>query len=270
VTEPSVPSTADLEELAVELATGAAAEVHRHLDDAGSVSAKSTATDLVTAADQRVEAWLRAQLAQRRPDDAVLGEEAGGQDGTSTVRWLLDPIDGTVNFVLGLPQFAVSVAVEVAGQVVAGAVCNPMSGETFRARSGGGAWLGATRLSGPRDVPLARAVVGTGFGYEAERRRAQAAVVAELLPRVADIRRLGAASLDLCAVAAGRLDAYFEAGLNPWDYGAGGLIAAEAGCVVTGLRGRAPSTRFLATAGPALAPAFFAVLEELAADDVSD
>lgn len=264
------PQPAELEELAIELATGAAAEIRRHLDDRLTVSAKSTATDLVTAADRRVESWLRDQLAERRPADAVLGEEAGGQVGTSTVRWLLDPIDGTVNFVLGLPQFAVSVAAEVGGHVVAGAVCNPSSGEVFHAHEGGGSWLGSTRLTGPRDVALERAVVGTGFGYAAGRRAAQIAVVARLLPRIADIRRLGAASLDLCAVAAGRLDAYFEAGLQPWDHAAGGLIAAEAGCVVTGLRGRAPSERMVAVAAPGLAPDFFAILAELGADQLDD
>jgi myo-inositol-1(or 4)-monophosphatase len=148
-------------------------------------------------------------------------------------------------------------------------VCNPMSGETFHARAGGGAFVAGERLSGPRDVPLARAVVGTGFGYDAAARARQVAVVAPLLPKVADIRRLGAASLDLCFLAAGRLDAYFEAGLNSWDHAAGGLVAAEAGCVASGLRGRPPSERLYAAAGPALAPAFFALLESLAADEVS-
>jgi myo-inositol-1(or 4)-monophosphatase len=185
------------------------------------------------------------------------------------VRWVLDPIDGTVNFVLGLPAYAISVAAEVDGTVAAGAVANPVTRETFHARRGGGAYLGGKRLTGPRDVALERAVVGTGFGYDAGRRARQGAVVAALLPRVADIRRLGAAALDLCFVAAGRLDAYFEAGLNPWDHAAGGLVATEAGCLVSGLRGRPPSGTLYAAAGPGLARRFFSLLEEVGADTVS-
>jgi fructose-1,6-bisphosphatase/inositol monophosphatase family enzyme len=264
------PDPEELEDLAVELAEGAAAVVRDGRAGAvGVVGAKSTETDLVTEVDRATERWLVEQLAARRPEDAILGEEGGGRSGTSAVRWVVDPIDGTVNFVLGLPQFAISVAAEVAGVVVAGAVCNPMSGETFHARLGGGAYLGDRRLAGPRGVPLARAVVGTGFGYDAAMRSRQIAVLAPLLPQVADIRRLGAAALDLCFLAAGRLDAYFEAGLNPWDHAAGGLVAAEAGCVASGLRGRPPSERLYAAAGPALAPAFFALLESVGADGVS-
>jgi myo-inositol-1(or 4)-monophosphatase len=153
---------------------------------------------------------------------------------------------------------------------VAGAVCNPLSGELFRATLGGGAWLGDQRLSGPRDVPLERAVVGTGFGYDRELRRRQAGVAAALLPRIADIRRIGSAAHDLCSVACGRLDAYFEVGLNPWDYGAGALIASEAGCVVSGLRGQPLTSRIAVAAGPGLAPALLALLEELGADRVGE
>lgn len=259
---------AELEHFAMQLASGAAEVIRDQRGQGMAVSAKSTATDLVTEVDRRIEQWLVGRIARLRPDDAVLGEEGGGRPGSTAVRWVLDPIDGTVNFVLGLPQYAVSVAAEFEGAVVAGAVCNPVSGEVFHARLGGGGFLGDAPLPGPRDVPLARAVVGTGFGYDAGQRERQVAVVGRLLPRVADIRRLGAASLDLCAVAAGRLDAYFEAGLNRWDYAAGALIAAEAGCVVSGLRGRGPSSRLTAVAGAGLAPAFFGMLEELGADDV--
>ena len=259
---------AELAELAVTLATGAAAVVRAARLRSVAATAKSTATDLVTEADRDTESWLVRRIAELRPGDGVLGEESGGGAGTTGVRWLLDPIDGTVNFVLGLPQYAVSVAAEADGRVVAGAVCNPVSGELFHARLGGGAWLGETALRGPRDVPLERAVIGTGFGYAAARRAAQVAIVAELLPRIADVRRLGAASLDLCAVAAGRLDGYFEAGLNPWDYAAGLLVATEAGCVATGLRGRPPGPQLAAVAGAALAPSLFDVLTELGADQL--
>lgn len=259
----------ELERLAVELAEGAAALVRDGHRAGLAVSVKSTATDLVTEVDKATERWLVDQLGTRRPHDAILGEESGGTTGTTDVRWLLDPIDGTVNFVLGIPLFAVSVAAEIDGAVVAGAVCNPLSGETFHARLGNGSYLGGERLAGPRDVPLARAVVGTGFGYDAALRSRQAAVAAELLGKIADIRRLGAASLDLCFLAAGRLDAYFEAGLNRWDHAAGGLIAAEAGCVLSGLRGRPPARQLYAAAGPRLARDFFALLESVEADAVS-
>lgn len=262
------PSPAQLEQLAVELATGAAEVVRAARGRALDVEAKSTATDLVTAADKATESWLRGELARLRPDDAVLGEESGAEAGTSAVRWVIDPIDGTVNFVLGLPQYAVSVAAEVDGRTVAGAVLNPASGELFRAHLGGGAYLDDTRLHGPRGVDLARAVVGTGFAYATQRRERQAAVVARLLPAVADIRRLGSASLDLCAVAAGRLDGYYEAGLNPWDYAAGLLIATEAGCAATGLRDREPGPTLTAVARPALLKDLAALLESLDADRV--
>src|SRR5919197_1733844 len=183
----------ELERLAVELAEGAAALVRDGRRSGVEATAKSTATDLVTDVDKATERWLVERLRTLRPDDALLGEESGGRSGSSGVRWLLDPIDGTVNFVLGIPLFAVSVAAEVDGAVVAGAVCNPTSGETFHARTGGGAYVGDRRLTGARDVPLARAVVGTGFGYDAGLRARQAAVVARIMGQVADIRRLGAA-----------------------------------------------------------------------------
>jgi myo-inositol-1(or 4)-monophosphatase len=267
---PEVDATqlAQLHALTVGLATGAAAQIAARLDERHSVSAKSTETDLVTDVDRYIERWLVERIEAARPDDGIVGEEGAGRPSTSGARWLLDPIDGTVNFVLGLPQFAVSVAVETDDGVLAGAVANPMSGELFHSWSGGGAWLGDLRLSGPRDVPLARAVVGTGFGYEAARRARQVAVVAEVLPRVADIRRLGAASLDLCAVAAGRLDAYFEAGLNPWDWAAGALIARESGCIVSGPRGEQPGSRLTVAAGPSCADDLLDLLARLGADEV--
>jgi myo-inositol-1(or 4)-monophosphatase len=262
----TVPSTPELEALAVSLADGAARVVAAGRGGELTVSAKTTSTDLVTQVDRQTEAWLVEQIRSVRPDDAVLGEEGGERVGSSPVRWLIDPIDGTVNFVLGIAQYAVSVAAEVEGTVVAGAVANPASGETFHARRGGGAWLGERRLTGPRDVPLSRAVVATGFGYDPQLRSHQAAVAARLLPQVSDIRRLGSAALDLCFLAAGRVDGYYEAGLNPWDYAAGLLIASEAGCVVGGLDGRGASRSLTVGAGPALADELFAVLATLGAE----
>ena len=255
--------------MAVDLALGAAELVRDSGRNALDIGSKSTSTDLVTAVDRASERWLVEQIARLRPDDAVLGEEGGGRPGTSRVRWVLDPIDGTVNFVLGLPAYAVSVAAELDGTVVAGAVCNPATGELYRAVRGDGAYLDQGRLTGPRSVHLSAAVIGTGFGYDVAQRAAQGAVVARLLPHIADVRRVGAASLDLCAVAAGRIDGYFEAGLSPWDHAAGALIAAEAGCVVTGLRGREPSERMVAVSGRDLAADLFALLEQLDADTVA-
>ena len=263
-----MPQIAELEELAVRLAEGAATVVRESRRGAVQVAAKTTATDLVTEVDRAAERWLVERLRAERPGDGILGEEGGDRSGSTGVRWIVDPIDGTVNFVLGLPGYAVSVAVEIRGEVVAGAVANPVTGETFHARLGGGAFLGGERLTGPREVPLARAVVGTGFGYDATLRARQIAALVPLLPQVGDIRRLGAASLDLCYVAAGRLDAYFEAGLNVWDYAAGGLVAAEAGCRASGLRGRPPSAQLYAVAGAQGAAPFFALLESADVDRV--
>lgn len=265
----SIPSAHALAELAISLATSAGRLICAHRDERLTVDTKSTPTDVVTDIDRAAETHIRMELARYRPDDAVLGEEAGGRAGSSGVRWLVDPIDGTVNFVLGLPDYAVSVAAEVDGRIVAACVHNPVTGDLFHATLGGGAFAGEQRLSGPRDVPVERAVVGTGFGYEAALRGRQGAVVARLLPRIADIRRIGSAALDLCAVATGRLDAFYEVGLNPWDWSAGTLIAGEAGCVVSGLRGQEPSRAMIAVAGARIARDFFALLEELGADEVS-
>ncbi len=264
-----VPTPAELESLCVELATGAAAVVEAGRRRGMAVDTKSTATDLVTEVDRRSEQWLLDELGRRRPHDAVLAEEGAGRAGASGVRWVLDPIDGTVNFVLGLPLYAVSVAAEVDGVSVAGAVCNPASGELFHACRGGQAKLGDAVLSGPRAVPLGRAVIGTGFSYDAAVRERQMRVAAPLLPRIGDLRRLGSAALDLCFLAAGRLDGYFEAMLNPWDHAAAGLIATQAACQVVGLRGSAPGAHMVAAAGPGLAAELFAVLESLDADRVA-
>jgi myo-inositol-1(or 4)-monophosphatase len=262
------PGFTFLQDFGIELAHGAGELARTRRAGGFTVTTKSTPTDVVTEVDQAVESWLIEAISARRPDDAILGEERGGRPGTSGVRWILDPIDGTVNFLLDIPAWAVSVAAELNGQVVAGCVFNPSSGETFHARLGGGAFLGDQRLSGPRDVPLDRAVVGTGFGYLAQRRAGQSAVLAQLLPLIADIRRIGSASLDLCAVGAGRLDAYYEVGLNPWDWAAGLLIASEAGGVTSGLRGRQPGTQMTAVAAPRVAAEFFDLLERLDADAV--
>ncbi|WP_197466852.1 inositol monophosphatase family protein [Tsukamurella pseudospumae] len=202
------------------------------------VTTKSTPTDPVTVVDTETERFVRDRLAELRPDDTVLGEEFGGEDEQpGAVRWIVDPIDGTVNFLYGVPAYAVSIGAQVDGVSVAGAVADVVHGTVYAAALGAGAREiapdGALRelRANPITDP-ALALVATGFGYARERREKQGRVLAELLPQVRDVRRIGSAALDLCMVAAGRADAHYEHGLSPWDWAAGALIAQEAGARV--------------------------------------
>ena len=209
-------------------------------DDAA-VRTKTTPTDPVTVVDTETERLLRDRLAQLRSGDAVVGEEIGGPTDPATsaagaVTWVLDPIDGTVNFVYGIPSYAVSVAAQVDGVSVAGAVADVVGGRLYSAAVGLGAYVvdaeGTRPLRCSAVDELSLALVGTGFAYSKHRRTVQATLVSKLLPAVRDVRRIGSAALDLCMVAAGRLDAYYEHGLQTWDSAAGALIAAEAGARV--------------------------------------
>lgn len=270
--QPDVP-VADLVALAEQAARAAGDLVRDERPDALEVeSTKTSPVDVVTAMDTAAEALLLRHLLAARPDDGVLGEEGGLRSGTSGLTWVVDPIDGTVNYLYGIPSYAISVAV-VSGQpdpagwtVLAGCVHNPATGETWTAGAGTGAFLDGRPVRGPQEVGLDVALVGTGFGYVRERRRRQAQVVAALLPDVRDIRRAGAASLDLCAVASGRLDAYYERGLAPWDQAAGSLVAREAGARVTGARGLHPSADLVVAAAPRLHDVLARRLDELGAD----
>ncbi|MCP2168330.1 inositol monophosphatase family protein [Goodfellowiella coeruleoviolacea] len=197
------------------------------------VDTKSSATDVVTAGDRAAERLVRTRLAELRPGEPVLGEEEGGNSTTAGLRWVVDPIDGTVNYLYGMPWYAVSIAAQLDGVSLAGAVVEPVSGRAWTAARGHGAYLDGARLRVSTTTRLDLSLVATGFAYRVERRARQAEMVANLLPRVRDIRRAGAASLDLCAVAAGWADAYVEHGLNRWDWAAGALVAAEAGAIVT-------------------------------------
>ncbi|WP_432836438.1 inositol monophosphatase family protein [Dactylosporangium sp. CA-092794] len=249
----TMDQSAELLALAVSVARSASDLAARmRADGVAAVATKSTATDVVTAADRAVEQFVRDALREARPDDAVLGEEYGGGRDGARVRWILDPIDGTVNYLYGLPQYAVSLAAEVDGVVEAGVVRNAATGREWTATRGGGAFAGDARLAVSGETDLGQALVGTGFGYAAPRRLHQAQVLAGLIGHIRDIRRFGAASIDLCLVAEGTLDAYYEQGLNPWDHAAGGLIAAEAGALVTGLDGAPPGPDMLVAAPPAL------------------
>lgn len=255
----TAPDPAALLAIAVDLARRAGAlalEMHSGLGDSDT---KSSPTDVVTAADRAAEALLVEGIRSRRPGDGILGEEGAADDGTTGVRWVVDPIDGTVNYLYGLPQWGVSIGVEVDGQAVAGVVFDPSKDELFTAVRGGGSALNGRPLRCTAATELAQALVATGFGYDARRRAAQAAVLPQLLPAVRDIRRIGAGALDLCAVAAGRVDAYFELGLSPWDLCAGQLIATEAGARVGGLQG-APASGAMVIA---TAPGVFDALHDL-------
>ncbi|MBK0420833.1 inositol monophosphatase [Leucobacter sp. CSA2] len=212
-------------------------------EDGVSVAAsKSSATDIVTLADREAEAHLVRALQAARPDDGILGEEGAGIAGTSGITWVVDPIDGTVNYAYGLPLYSVSVAATVADpgatadgrRAVAGAVSAPRLDEHFEAWEGGGARLNGRPIGISGATELGMSLVATGFGYTVERRTEQAEMAARLIPQARDLRRLGSAAYDLCSFAAGRIDAYYERGLQPWDYAAGLLIAREAGGAVEG------------------------------------
>jgi myo-inositol-1(or 4)-monophosphatase len=220
-------------------------------EDAPAVSAKSTPTDLVSEVDVAVENLIRERLHAARPADAILGEEGADVEGTSGVRWVVDPLDGTVNFLYGHAAWAVSIALEDAEGRAVGVVHDPARGETFRAFRGGGCELNGkpVRVSGADRLDVA--LVATGFGYAAERRALQAEALARVLPRVRDIRRNGSAALDLAWVAAGRLDGYYERGVQHWDTAAGRLLVEEAGGATAELPGEPAG---LAAAAPALLP----------------
>ena len=267
----SAPDAAKLRDLAVCVARETGEMLASRAGRVEVAATKSSPTDVVTEMDRRSEDLIRARILAARPADAILAEEGGliGNSGGAPALWVVDPLDGTVNYLYGLHDWAVSIAAEVNGEIVVGAVYVPQRGEMFSAIRGHGAWL----QTGDEDhwnplhcrpgVPLEQALVGTGFGYLKERRTVQGDVVAALLPKVRDIRRVGVASVDLCAVAAGRLDAFYERGLNYWDWAAGALAAAEAGAVVGGLNGKPASTEMTVAATPGLFDSLAAELVKL-------
>jgi myo-inositol-1(or 4)-monophosphatase len=252
VAPPGTGLTDELLDLALGIAREAAELVRTRREDGVHVAAtKSSATDVVTDADRASEALILSRILDARPEDGILGEEGSDTAGTSGVRWVVDPIDGTVNYFLGLAQYAVSIGVEVDGEVQVGIVVNAATGDEFTAVRGGGAFRNGRPISVRAPRAPDRSVISTGFNYELPVRRIQAAAVAELVVRVADIRRFGSCALDLCALAAGQSDGYVEEGCLPWDHAAGGLIAQEAGAVVEVLGGAAGRALVVAAPAPA-------------------
>ncbi|MEU0265255.1 inositol monophosphatase family protein [Nocardioides sp. NPDC006303] len=240
------PKSGDLLALAVATARAAADLVRERAAGVVEVAAtKSTVTDVVTEADRDTEALIRRLISQERPEDAFFGEEGEETMGTSGVRWIVDPIDGTVNFLYGLPSYAVSIAAEYAGEVVAGAVVDVPRGTLYAAFRQPDGSVAAVKNGEPISVRqpagLGQRLIATGFSYDAELRRVQAEALVRFLPVVRDVRRIGSAALDICGVAEGTLDGYLEEGLHLWDHAAAGLVAEAAGArweATTGIGGR--------------------------------
>ncbi|MFJ3162558.1 inositol monophosphatase family protein [Streptomyces kanasensis] len=233
--------------------------------DLGVAATKSSPIDVVTEMDIAAEKLITGYLAERRPQDGLLGEEGGATEGTSGIRWVVDPLDGTVNYLYGLPTWAVSIAAERDGEALVGVVEVPMRGETFHAVRGRGAHLGERRLSCRPAPPLDQALVSTGFNYVAEVRAHQAEVAGRLVPLLRDIRRGGSAAVDLADVAAGRLDGYYERGLRPWDRAAGVLLAREAGALTGGRPGSPADDDLTVAASPGAFAPLQTLLEDLGA-----
>ncbi|GGZ89693.1 inositol monophosphatase family protein [Streptomyces echinoruber] len=238
--------------------------------DLAVAATKSSPIDVVTEMDIAAEKLITDLISERRPEDGILGEEGAATEGTSGIRWVIDPLDGTVNYLYGLPTWAVSVAAEQDGETVVGAVAVPLRGEAFHAVRGAGAWAtgpweGERRLTCRPAPPLEQALVATGFNYVTEVRAHQAEVARRLIPLVRDIRRSGSAAVDLCDLAAGRLDGYYERGLNPWDWAAGNLVAREAGALTGGRPGERPSRDLTVAGTPGVFEPLQSLLEDLGA-----
>ena len=223
---------------------------------------KSSATDVVTAMDAAAEELIGRRLAERRPGDGLLAEEGSAREGTTGIRWVVDPLDGTVNYLYRLTHWCVSIAAEDAEGVLVGVVHAPVLGLTWSAVRGRGAWRDGRRLTCSKQTDLSQAMLATGFGYAAERRERQARVLTRVIPKVRDIRRQGSAAIDLCLTAEGVVDIYYEQGLNSWDLAAGGLIAQEAGVRVGGLEGKPADVNLVVATPPALWEPLTALLVE--------
>jgi myo-inositol-1(or 4)-monophosphatase len=268
VTDPlrTDPLRTELLEIALEAARRAGTLLRTgRPDDLGVKATKSSPIDVVTEMDLAAEKLIVEYIGARRPEDGYLGEEGASAEGSSGVRWVIDPLDGTVNYLYGLPAWGVSIAAEVDGRAVVGVVEAPERGETFHAVEGGGAFRDGEPARCRPTPPFDQALIGTGFGYLTERRTHQAGVVREILPEVRDIRRAGSAAIDLCDVGCGRLDGFYERGLNRWDYAVGVLFAREAGAMAGGRPGDEASEELAIVAVPGVFERLQARLEELGA-----
>jgi myo-inositol-1(or 4)-monophosphatase len=260
-------------DLAVSVAEVAGAHVLRrrqgHIDVAGT---KSSVNDVVTGVDRESEQMIYELLSAARPDDGFFGEEGQTGESRSGITWVVDPIDGTVNFLYGIPHYAISIAavegppIPAEWKVLAGVVFNPATGELFHAAKGEGSFLGERKLSVAKPVPMENALWLTGFAYSELYRKAQGALLASAIPRVRDIRRMGTASLDLASIAAGRANIYFERTLSPWDHAAGELLVIEAGGLVRGFGEDAPSREALFAGHPVMVENFQRLVSELGGD----
>jgi len=249
----------DLLDLAVRVARAAGAELMSRYGRVEGLDTKSSATDPVSDADRASEALMVDMLLAQRPDDGLIGEEGASRSSRSGITWVIDPLDGTVNFLYELDNFSVSIAAEDADGGLVGAVFDPVMNRMYTAMRGDGAFLDGRKLRVNEPVTLEKAMLATGFGYSAERRAVQGEIIARLLPQIRDIRRFGSAALNLCEVAAGRLDAYYEEGVQHWDVAAGGLIAVESGAVMTTSSLTGASTGWL-VGGPSLHAALSSAL----------
>ena len=263
--DPASDDPLRLRDLAAELVRAAGTTAYRGrrstLDGGTLVSStKSSATDLVTQFDRAAEATIVARLHELRPDDAIVGEEGTADAGTTGYAWLVDPIDGTTSFVYDQPTWSCSIGVAHHDTMIAGAVYLPALDELFDAALGHGARLDGRSIHASATTDLALALVGTGFSYQVDARRAQAAHLARLMGSIRDVRRFGSAAADLCFVAAGRLDAYYERYLNPWDSAAGELIAREAGAITSDFTGRPARPAEMVAAAPGLHADFIALI----------
>jgi myo-inositol-1(or 4)-monophosphatase len=258
----------ELLRVALDVARGVGTELARaRREGAPESTTKTSHTDMVTTMDLWAEQQIVARLADARPDDGVIGEEGTAIAGTTGVQWCIDPIDGTTDYLYDHPGYSVSIAALVDGEPIVGVVADPSLDQVFSAVAGRGAWRDNVALHASTVTELAVALVGTGFSYDARRRGRQAAVLTHVLPEVRDIRRMGGAALDLCSVGLGRLDAFYERGLNLWDVAAGGLVAREAGALVTDLEGRAAWSGMIVAAPPSLHEPLLELLRSAGAGD---
>jgi myo-inositol-1(or 4)-monophosphatase len=216
------------------------------------IESKSTAIDIATQMDKKAEKFIMESLLAARPDDGIIGEEGSSVESKSGITWVIDPLDGTVNYLYGLPGWNISIAAKDQSGVIAAVVYAPTINSLWKATKGGGAFLNNKKIKCNDPVNLNLALIATGFSYDLELRKEQGDRIQRLIPQIRDLRRNGAAAVDLCYVAMGAVDAYFENSLKEWDFAAGGLIATEAGAVISGRTGGAPDGDMVVCAGPSL------------------